>query len=64
MHLPGQDEDDVVGGQPNEDAVGRSLHLWPAQYDDGDEVANEAKGLAAQGGRKRKGTNSTEEETP
>lgn len=41
--LPGQDEDDVVGGEPDEDAVGRALHLRPAQDEDGDEVAHEAE---------------------
>ena len=39
--LPGEDEDDVVGGEADEDAVGGALHLRPAQDEDGDEVAHE-----------------------
>ena len=41
--LPGQDEYDVVGGEPDEDAVGGALHLRPAEDEDGDEVAHEAE---------------------
>ena len=44
MHaLPGEDEDDVVGGEADEDAVGGALHLRPAQDEDGDEVAHQAQ---------------------
>ena len=41
--LPGEDEDDVVGGEADEDAVGGALHLRPAQDEDGDEVAHQAQ---------------------
>ena len=41
--IPGQYEDAVVGGQPYENAICGTLHLWPAEDEDGQEVADEAE---------------------
>ena len=42
-NLPRQYENAVVGCEADEDAVGGAFHLRPAQDEDGEEVADEAK---------------------